>query len=451
MYTGAFSMFAAWAAVGAHRGNWRTRVANSWVAAPSNDLRTPSSVCLISYPQAERTTSTDIGRRGGAVLGATAPDIEGPRYRQRSLSVQRLLSPTEAPSPLRVKTTLTEQRMTAVASSVAATAAAASLATRMRVCAALDAAAKSDETPADTGSAPSFDCASQHTKDGAPAAASPDDSAAFTEMAGQKQSSPAADHTCDSPPLPPSGTEPLAATPPAPVFSFHGNPQELQDRLRGAKALVFFYKASCAPCAVIRSKLLHAVAGAGGGGSGATAAPPTSAEHATEAAGVDGLPSPLLDYLQQNQREPDSPTGVSAAAPIAAYAEAKDAKAAGATTASLPATTMTLEDQKSCDVACRFLGDATKSFAHSVILITVDTNANAEVTALHDIRSLPTFMAYRNGCIVGRFEGSQEDEINKLVDLLAENSTERSPTTDNRTPSPLPQQEGATSKRVSGD
>ncbi|CBZ35905.1 hypothetical protein, conserved [Leishmania donovani] len=112
---------------------------------------------------------------------------------------------------------------------------------------------------------------------------------------------------------------------------------------------------------------------------------------------------------------------------------------------------MTLEDQKSCDVACRFLGDATKSFAHSVILITVDTNANAEVTALHDIRSLPTFMAYRNGCIVGRFEGSQEDEINKLVDLLAENSTERSPTTDNRTPSPLPQQEGATSKRVSGD
>ncbi|CAG9577906.1 conserved hypothetical protein [Leishmania major strain Friedlin] len=112
---------------------------------------------------------------------------------------------------------------------------------------------------------------------------------------------------------------------------------------------------------------------------------------------------------------------------------------------------MTLEDQKSCDVACRFLGNATKPFAHSVILITVNTNANAEVTALHDIRSLPTFMAYRNGCIVGRFEGSHEDEINKLVDLLAENSTKGSPATDNGTPSPPPQQQGATSKRVSGD
>ncbi|CBZ23861.1 conserved hypothetical protein [Leishmania mexicana MHOM/GT/2001/U1103] len=111
---------------------------------------------------------------------------------------------------------------------------------------------------------------------------------------------------------------------------------------------------------------------------------------------------------------------------------------------------MTLEDQKSCDASCRFLGDATKSLAHSVILITVDTNANAEVTALHDIRSLPTFMAYRNGCIVGRFEGSQEDEINKLVNLLAENSPEGSPTIDNGT-SPSPQQPGTTSKRVSGN
>ncbi|GET90455.1 hypothetical protein, conserved [Leishmania tarentolae] len=451
MYTGVCNMFATWAAIGAQRGNWRTRVANSWAGAPCSGLHPPSSACLLSYPQTERTRNTDIGRRGGAVLGATPLDMGESRCRQFRRSVQRLLWPMEVSSPRIMKTDITEQHRTIATSSLGDTTAAASPATRMRRCAVLSAAARSNEIPAERVMALSLDGDSQHTRQGAPTATPPNDKVAFTGTTGRKRTSPITDPTGVRPPLRPSSTEPLAGAPPATVVSFHGSPKELQDRLRGAKALVFFYKASCVPCAVIRSKLLHAVAGAGGSGGGATSSPSCSEVLATEVAEVDGALSHLPDHLEPNQREPASLTGVPAAAAMAAHSEAKDSNATGATTASPPGTTMTLEDQKSCDVACRVLGDATKPFDDSVILITVDTNENAEVTALHDIRSLPTFMAYRNGCIVGRFEGSHEDEINKLVDLLAGNSTEGNLTIDNGKTSPPQPQQGTASKCVSGD
>ncbi|CAJ1029726.1 hypothetical protein, conserved [Leishmania lindenbergi] len=448
MYTTISSAFAAWATVGAHRGNWRTRVANSWIGTQSSSLYTPSSACLTLHPAVARTTRTAVCRQGGgAVLDVTASDMDVPRGQQFSVSVQRLLWGPKAPSPEKMMAVLTEQHMTGVALSVVATTGAASVATRMRRSAALDAVTASIEMLGDTGVAIPMGGAPQPTKRGSPAATSPNGGAASTGTARQNLGSPAATPTCDSSSLPLSSTETLVARPPARVFSFRGNPHELQDCLRGAKVLVFFYKTSCAPCTAIRSKLLHAVAGAGVvGGGGATATPPTSTVFATEDSGIDGSSPPLSAHLQLYQNNRERPTRGLTTAPVAADTEATDAAAVVATTA-----TMTVEEQKACNVACRFLGGVAKPFPHSVILLMVDTNANAEVTALHDIRSLPTFMAYRNGCIIGRFEGSHEDEINKLVDLLTQDSAEGSPTTDNEKASQQQQQQGTTSSPVSGD
>ncbi|KAG5497364.1 hypothetical protein JIQ42_03850 [Leishmania sp. Namibia] len=436
MYTGVSSVFAACAALGALRGNWRTHAANSWVAALCSGLRTPSCACLASHPAAALVTRTRacwLG--GGVVVGATAPDREEPRGRLRGASVQRRLRCTEASSPRRMKTVFTEQHMKGVPLSRAETSRVVPRRTRMSDLTSSGAVATWSEMAGDTNMAPLFDGTLQHAGGGASTAEPHVGVASATDTAGQVPGSPAAGPTYDSPPSPPPTTESLTAMPPALVFSFRGNPHELQERLRGAKALVFFYKASCAPCAVIRSKLLHAVGGAGVGGAGATATPPTSTM-TTRVAESCGLPPPQLAHLRQHH-EPEKLTGAPTAAPGAAYRETTETAAIGVNTSSpgSPSITMTVEDQKSCAVASRFLEDVVKPLPHSVILLTVDTNANAEVTALHDIRSLPTFMAYRNGCIVGRFEGSHAEEINKLVDLLTEDSPEAGLTIDHVNPS----------------
>ncbi|KAG5473549.1 hypothetical protein LSCM4_03618 [Leishmania orientalis] len=432
MYTGVSSVFAACATFGALRGNWRTHVANSWVAALCSGLRTPSCACLASHPAAALVTSTHACLLGSSVMvGATAPDREEPRGRQNGASVQRRLRCTEASSPRRIKTVLTEQHMKGKPLLRAGTSRVVPRRTWMSDLASSGAVATRSEMAGDADMAPLFDGTLQHAGRDASTAEPHVGVASSTDTAGQVPSSPAAGPTYDSPPSPPPTTGSLTAMPPTLVFSFRGNPHELQERLRGAKALVFFYKASCAPCAVIRSKLFHAVGGDGVGGAGATATPPTSTMLTTRVEESCGLPPPPLAHLLQ-QHEPERLTGAPTAAPVAAYREATETAAIGVTTSSpgSPSITMTVEDQKSCAVASRFLDDVVKPLPHSVILLTVDTNANAEVTALHDIRSLPTFMAYRNGCIVGRFEGSHAEEINKLVDLLTEDSPEAGLTID---------------------
>ncbi|KAG5474119.1 hypothetical protein CUR178_04230 [Leishmania enriettii] len=446
MYTSVSSVFAARATLGALRGNWRTRVANSWVAALCSGLRTPSCACLASHPAAALVTSTHacwLG--GGVVVGATAPDREELRGRQRGASVQKHLRCTEASSPRRMKTVLSEQHVKGVPLSRAGTSRIVPRRTRMNGLVSSGAVATWSEMAKDTDMAPLFDGTLQRAGGGASSAEPHVGVASSTDTAVQVPGSPAADPTYDSPPSPPPTTESLTAMPATLVFSFRGNPHELQERLRGAKALVFFYKASCAPCAVIRSKLLHAVGGAGIGGAGATATPPTSTMLTTRVAESCGLPPPRLAHLRQHH-EPERLTGAPTAAPVAFYRETTETAAIGvkASSPGSPSITMAVDDQKSCAVASRFLEDVVKPLPHSVILLTVDTNANAEVTALHDIRSLPTFMAYRNGCIVGRFEGSHAEEINKLVDLLTEDSPEAGLTIDHGNPSQRKQQ-GASS------
>ncbi|KAG5473829.1 hypothetical protein LSCM1_04460 [Leishmania martiniquensis] len=433
MYSGVSSVFAACAAIGARRGTWRTQVANSWAAAPSRELRTPSS-CLALHPARAFVTRTRAcGTGNGFVLSAIAPDREEARGQPPGAPVERLLRCAEGLSPQRMRATLTEQRMDGVSASGAVTFRAVSRATRMSDLAAWGTAGTPSEMAGDTGMDPLFDGIRPHANGGAPSAVPYTDVPAPTGTVGQVPSAFPAGPTYDRPPSPPTATASLATTPPALIFSFRGNPHELQDRLRGTKALVFFYKASCGPCAAIRSKLLHAVAGAGVGGGGTTSTSPASTVLATEATEAGGSRHPLLSHLRQHQHAPERSTGVPASAPAAAYREGTETSAFGAAAMppASPSTTMTVDDQKACAVASRFLEDAAKPFPQSVLLLTVDTTANAEVTALHDIRSLPTFMAYRNGCIVGRFEGSHVDEINKLVDLLTEDSPETSLSLDN--------------------
>ncbi|RNF03835.1 thioredoxin [Trypanosoma rangeli] len=57
----------------------------------------------------------------------------------------------------------------------------------------------------------------------------------------------------------------------------------------------------------------------------------------------------------------------------------------------------------------------------AVRIIPVNTDENPKLGALHDIRSVPTFVTYRDGHIVGRVEGCSEEQIQQLVkELLQE-------------------------------
>ncbi|KAK7200094.1 Thioredoxin [Novymonas esmeraldas] len=380
-------------------------VAASWVAAAAAVVhRSSSSISRqtsgVSATTAEAATAP---RASPACAGVTAagarltPVAGGRRWSSRGSSSQGVCWYSTTPSSLR--------RMEARPA-------------RRRTCAA---------AWADTEMVAAIGAVVHHTRcaanipAGAGASASPDcDSGAATSTdesvtAGTAASAREEERRADAAGAPPAGEEgPSAAAegPPALVFPFVGNPHELQDRLRGANVLVFFFKAACAPCAAFRSKLLHAVAGA------AEVSPGPADSHSP--------PTP------PHQNAVDGPTdgAASTAAPDLAAGEGAAPTSDTATTS--PA--MSAEDQKACDAACRSLGDIAAAFPHSVILLTVDTNANTKVTALHDIRSLPTFIAYRNGCIVGRVEGANEDEVNQLVHLLTHGSREASSQTSTAQP-----------------
>ncbi|KPA80544.1 hypothetical protein ABB37_04751 [Leptomonas pyrrhocoris] len=204
--------------------------------------------------------------------------------------------------------------------------------------------------------------------------------------------------------------------PDAMVFSFQGSPHEFQDRLRGANVLVFFYKPVCGPCVAIRSKLIHAVADRlpmdpalfrhGGNAApsaaapSATAAPPGKGDGAQTAGSTSGAVDAASTQLH-GEREPRAfvtPAGAE--------------------------TSMATEDKAACALACRTLEDVSKTYPNRMIFLTVDTNENAKLTALHDIRSLPTFFAYKNGRMMGRVEGIDELELSKLVHTIMREGNE---------------------------
>lgn len=51
----------------------------------------------------------------------------------------------------------------------------------------------------------------------------------------------------------------------------------------------------------------------------------------------------------------------------------------------------------------------------AVRFVDVDVEASLEVSALHDIRSIPTFVAFKQGRMVGRLEGANPEELAKMV------------------------------------
>lgn len=58
----------------------------------------------------------------------------------------------------------------------------------------------------------------------------------------------------------------------------------------------------------------------------------------------------------------------------------------------------------------------------SIAFLNVDVEACEEVSALHDIRSIPTFLAFKQGHLLGRVEGAQLDEMKRLLSDLGDPS-----------------------------
>ncbi|RHW73805.1 thioredoxin [Trypanosoma brucei equiperdum] len=64
------------------------------------------------------------------------------------------------------------------------------------------------------------------------------------------------------------------------------------------------------------------------------------------------------------------------------------------------------------------LGVLREGVTRGVRIISVDTDENPVISALHDIRSVPTFVAYRCGRIIGHLEGASEQKLQELVSKL---------------------------------
>ncbi|KAG5490382.1 hypothetical protein JKF63_00502 [Porcisia hertigi] len=420
MFVGVTSMFVEWAAVGVHRGCWLTRVAISRITTSRNKFCMLPSVCPPSHTAGVPTTNSDAGQAGGraVVHCAIAPCTAARRSQELGLSFERHLLCTKASLTPKMESLRAQQGRTAAVFLGETDAEAVSFWTRKKGFAPSGTTATSTRVPNGAVMASFVGDASQHPQGGsAPPSESPLKKAS-SERGMRSPESPAAGPISNSPPLPPSSAGKPTATSSAQVFSFCGNPHDLQERLRGAKVVVFFHNGSCVPCDAIRPKLLDAVAGAGVGSlsGGATVISPASTALSGEVAEAGGSPPLRRSQGQKDEHQSEKPTS-------AAFASSSSA------------TNMVVSDQGACNASCRPIGDVTKTLPHPVIVLTVDTNANTEVTALHDIRSLPTCVAYRNGCIVGRVEGSHEDEIKRLVEILTEDDlSEGSPSsTDDNT------------------
>lgn len=67
----------------------------------------------------------------------------------------------------------------------------------------------------------------------------------------------------------------------------------------------------------------------------------------------------------------------------------------------------------------------------AVTFLNVNVEACEEVSALHDIRSIPTFLAFKEGQLFGRVEGGQLDDIRRLLqDLVDPSKLPREPEED---------------------
>ncbi|CAD2218550.1 hypothetical protein AGDE_00321 [Angomonas deanei] len=76
---------------------------------------------------------------------------------------------------------------------------------------------------------------------------------------------------------------------------------------------------------------------------------------------------------------------------------------------------MSEEDQKVCLDLRDTITSKIDASPDRLCFITVNTDENARLTALHDVRSLPTFVTYHRGRIVGRVEGAKQEKVLELI------------------------------------
>lgn len=178
--------------------------------------------------------------------------------------------------------------------------------------------------------------------------------------------------------------------------SFHGSAHHFLLDVHDGDVIVFFYKPACGPCAVIRDKIKMAT--------GRDTA--SLSDKKAVAAGEEASHGVVFQ-----SSTPDTGTSW--------LNEGGDANDAAV-------SSMSPEDRAVCEQLRSHLSPTEEKgeevspspTPRGVRFLAVNTNENVRLTALHDVRSLPTFIAYHNGTIVGRVEGAHEVELLSLVKAL---------------------------------
>ncbi|RNF11813.1 thioredoxin [Trypanosoma conorhini] len=165
------------------------------------------------------------------------------------------------------------------------------------------------------------------------------------------------------------------------ITSFHGPPLEFMREVNGeGAALVYFYTPCCEPCKRAKVKLQALLDTEGC----------HKARGRSEAA--SSSPSPSTEAAASGTSKPEAMTDAEPRAdPDVVLSSASE------------------------------LCQQARVGGRAVRIIPVNTDENPKLGALHDIRSVPTFVTYRDGHIVGRVEGSSDEQIQQLVrELLQE-------------------------------
>ncbi|EKF33012.1 thioredoxin, putative [Trypanosoma cruzi marinkellei] len=137
----------------------------------------------------------------------------------------------------------------------------------------------------------------------------------------------------------------------------------------------------------------------------------------------------------------------STSSPSAAASPSKDAAAEGTLQpGALAADPKSRVDPEVLLKSVREFCVRARTNGRTVRIIPVNTDENPKLGALHDIRSVPTFVTYRDGRIVGRVEGFSEEQIEQLVKELLQEDSGDTPVTDQAKRNWKPNECGETKK-----
>lgn len=182
------------------------------------------------------------------------------------------------------------------------------------------------------------------------------------------------------------------------IASFKGQPQDFLTEVGREKAvLVYFYTSWCKPCDGVNVKL--------------------------EALWTEGLTG-LSDGAEITSSSSTTlENSFSSSSSFSAAEKASEAPTPSLScSASGPQNDSNVVLNSTCEMSLQV-----RTLGKIVRVIPIDTDLNPKLGALHDVRSVPTFITYRDGHIVGRVEGSNWEEVWRLVkELLREGDTQPS-------------------------